>query len=233
MEASGDKRGARFLPGQVYFGLSSRVTCSLIQQMDGADKCVNYVMKLFGQPGERVKNLSRSGIGEERLSSELLPAPKIAYDDNGAPLLPIKLTAVMFVIDLGHIVTDRPGFHTNSYIYPAGFKSLRLYWSIVNPPQKIWYTSEIVDTGAKGPLFRVTLKDHPEISFEGNSPASAWRIIAMRVIEASNGERGTVRMSGPDCIGLSFPVVRYLIQRMDGAERCVNYVMQRFEQPGV
>jgi chromodomain-helicase-DNA-binding protein 7 len=139
----------------------------------------------------------------------------------------------MVVSDLGHIVTDRPGFHSDRYIYPAGFKSSRLYFSTIEASRRVWYTSEIVDTGAKGSLFRVTMNDHPEKSFEGNSPSSAWSLIAMRVIEASGGELGAVRMSGPDYIGLSFPVIRYLIQRMNGAEKCVNYVMQRFEQPGV
>jgi chromodomain-helicase-DNA-binding protein 7 len=139
----------------------------------------------------------------------------------------------MVVSDLGHIVTDRPGFHTDSYIYPAGFKSSRLYFSVLNPSERIWYTSEIVDTGAELPLFRVTMNDHPEIFFEGNSPSSPWYHIVKHVMEAGGGESDTVRLTGRRCIGLSFPVIRYLIQGMKGAEKCVNYVMQRFEQSGV
>jgi chromodomain-helicase-DNA-binding protein 7 len=212
------------------FGLSSPVICYLIQQMAGAETCVNYLMRSFAPPRIRVRKLNQPGAAslanpvdpEDAPSADLLPIPKIPYDENGAPSLPIWLSPTMFVSDLGHIVTDRPGFHTDRYIYPAGFKSTRRYWSTINPSQKVSYTSEIVDTGADVPLFRVTMKDHPEISFDGNSPSSPWNLIAKLVLGASGGKHGTCFLPGPDYIGLSSPVIRYLIQQMEGADKSLE-----------
>jgi chromodomain-helicase-DNA-binding protein 7 len=174
-------------------------------------------------------HLSRSAIAKETPPRDLLPAPKITYDDNGTPTLPINFTLTTSIIELGHIVTDRPGFHTDRYIYPAGFKSSRLYWSTIDPSRQVRYTSEILDTGGETPLFRVTMDDHPEVSFEGNTPNSPWYLIAKMVSEARGGNNRGLGISGPTSFGLISPVICYLIQQMDGAEKCVNYVMQPFE----
>jgi hypothetical protein len=220
-----------------YFGLSSSIICYLIQQMEGADKCVNYVMRPFGPPRVKARklnpskpaHLSTSVIAKETSLRDLLPAPTITYDDNGTRTLPIHLSSTTIIIELGHIVTDRPGFHTASFIYPAGFKSSRLYWSTIDPSMRVRYTSAILDTGGETPLFRVTMDDHPEVSFEGNTPSSPWNFIAKMVSVAhGRGNRG-LRISGPETFGLKSPVICYLIQQMDGAEKCVNYVMQPFE----
>jgi chromodomain-helicase-DNA-binding protein 7 len=146
-------------------------------------------------------------------------------------VFPIRLSYATEIIDLGHIVTDRPGFHNDRYIYPAGFKSSRLHWSTINPSQKVRYTCEILDTGGETPLFRVTMDDHPEISFEGNSPSYPWKLIAKMVVDVRGGDHGAVTLSGPRYFGLMSRAICYLIQQMDGAERCANYVMRPFEPP--
>jgi hypothetical protein len=225
-EVRGGDRSSISISGPGYIGLSSPVIRYLIQRMDGAEKCVNYVMQRFDQPPERLNNLPRWESPEDARSSDLLPVPNIRYDEKGAPSFPIRLSSKMVVSDLGHIVTDRPGFHTDHYIYPAGFKSSRLYWSAIDPSLRVRYTSEIVDTGGQSPVFRVTMNDRPEVSFEGNSPTSPWNLIATRVMEIRGDKQGAHSLPGQKYFGLSSPVACYLIQRMDGADKCANYVMR-------
>jgi chromodomain-helicase-DNA-binding protein 7 len=224
-------------PGPVSFGLTYLVTCYLIQQMEGAKACVNYLMRPFGPPRVKARKTdpyraarrTRIAIQKDAPLSDLIPAPKIAYDDNGAPKLPIHLSQTMDLFDLGHIVTDRPGFHNERYIYPDGFKSSRLYWSTIDPSEQVRYTSEILDTGGETPLFRVTMDGHPEVSFEGNTPSSPWSRIEKMVLAIGGGDKPGLRTSGPDCFGLSSRIICYLIQQMAGAEKCANYVIQPFE----
>jgi hypothetical protein len=203
------------------FGLASPIVCHLIQQMEGADQCGNYVMKPF-ERGPRRR--------EQTEAAPVIPVPTIAYDENGSPALPIHLSGMTSVIDLGHIVTDRLGFHCERYIFPAGFRSSRLHFSTLNPSEKVWYTSEILDAGGDIPVFRVTMDSHREISFEGNSPSTPWNIIATSVLKMRGGGSGAATLHGAECFGLTSPIICYLIQQMEGAEQCANYVMKQFEK---
>jgi chromodomain-helicase-DNA-binding protein 7 len=159
----------------------------------------------------------------------VIPIPEIAYDCNGAPELPIHATPLTYVSDLGHIVIDRPGFHTDRSIYPAGFTSSRPYFSVLNPAEKARYTCEILDTGGEMPLFRVTMLNHPELCSDGNIPSIPWIKVGRKVLEMRGDANGRLGISGPDYFGLLTPVICYLIQQMEGADKCANYVMKRFE----
>lgn len=44
---------------------------------------------------------------------------------------------------LGHINFENPGHHTADYIYPVGFRSTRLYWSMKRPRTRTLYTFEV------------------------------------------------------------------------------------------
>lgn len=65
------------------------------------------------------------------------------------------------VLALGRIITSDSRiaggklYHSHRYIFPVGFKSKRLYPSVNDPKQKVWYTSEI-SQGSSGPVFTVT-----------------------------------------------------------------------------
>jgi hypothetical protein len=44
---------------------------------------------------------------------------------------------------IGKIRVDRPGFHTESHIFPAGYKSVRLHWSGTRVMQRTPYVCEV------------------------------------------------------------------------------------------
>jgi chromodomain-helicase-DNA-binding protein 7 len=195
-------------------------------------KRLTYILDFMElNPLQKPSKESRKSKNKGEDGQPAMPIPKIAYDDNGAPVLPIHVTYEQEVLDLGHIVTDRRCFHSAYYIFPAGFKSRRLFASILNPSEKVWYISEIIDTGGDLPLFRVTMESHPEISFESHYASIPWTAVGKKVLEMRGQGDRQLNVSGPPYFGLAHPVVCYLLQQMEGADKCVNYVMRPFEKP--
>lgn len=47
------------------------------------------------------------------------------------------------------------GYYNDRYIWPVGFKSTRLYNSYIDVDARVEYTSEILDGGDSGPIFKV------------------------------------------------------------------------------
>lgn len=51
------------------------------------------------------------------------------------------------VFELGEIVTDRIGYHTENWIYPVGYVATRIYGHMLDASQKCVYTCKITDGG--------------------------------------------------------------------------------------
>ena len=64
-------------------------------------------------------------------------------------LLSLAFTVISFVTTsaVSQIVHDRPGFHSERYIWPVGYCSSRTYPSMRNPEMKCIYTCKILDGG--------------------------------------------------------------------------------------
>jgi chromodomain-helicase-DNA-binding protein 7 len=114
-------------------------------------------------------------------------------------------------------VTDGLDFPVDKYIYPAGFKKSRLLFSTLDPSQKVRHASEILCTGGEKPLFRVTMDDHPEISFKGNSPSSPCNLLSKGVWEMRGDGRHS-QIQGAAYSGLSSPVICDLIQHQNSRD---------------
>ena len=64
----------------------------------------------------------------------------------GTPVYPINLGGLQ-VLNLGHVIFDRPAYHTERYILPVGYQSRRSYFSIKQPTSRCMYTCQILDGG--------------------------------------------------------------------------------------
>lgn len=164
-------------------------------------------------------------------TSDALPLPNIRLNEDGLPELPLNLTPSSCILSFGTIVYDRPGFHTEKYIYPAGYKITKQYRSTINPSERVKYICEIIDNGGPGPLFRVTNEKNPEISFEGVSPTSPWSMI-LKIVQKmrENDAAKQLSISGPDYYGLAAPETIYVIQHMKNADKCQGYVFREFSE---
>lgn len=164
---------------------------------------------------------------KKKSSSSSAPAKKITgvsiKDLNGGNVTyPVAVTQTSQILDIGHVVSDRPGFHSERYIYPAGYRATRLYSSLRNPEERVVWISEIVDTGKKGPLFRVYQEEDPAKKFEGDTPSSPW-VQILKAVAAVKREKRANTISGPEAYLLASPITSYLIQHLPGARDCEKY----------
>lgn len=120
-------------------------------------------------------------------------------------------------------------FHNRRYIYPVGFRSTRIYWSMRVPRGRARYLCEIVEANGR-PLFRVTASDHgiADECVEHETCADAWQLILTRVKQVRNGS-GFLRLfsqhlKGEDMYGLSEPHIVRAIESLPGVDCLRDYV---------
>ncbi|EAX91638.1 F/Y-rich N-terminus family protein [Trichomonas vaginalis G3] len=140
---------------------------------------------------------------------------------------PIQVTESAQILNIGTVIYDRPAFHSDRYIYPAGYKSCKLAPSLQDPDHRVRWISEIVDTGADAPTFRVYQEDNPNEVFNGATPTAPWSQ-AMKAIASTKCEKGRIpSISGPEAFLLSAPKVITLIQNLPNAEKCTRYIFKQ------
>jgi chromodomain-helicase-DNA-binding protein 7 len=125
---------------------------------------------------------------------------------------------------LDEIVTDRPAFHTNRYLYPAGYKTSRLYASPLNAGEKVVWYSEIQDDKSELPLFMVTATGDETAVFRGRTSTAPWAHAIRELANQFNSKDKTI--SGPDAFLLSSPIITLLIEHLPGANNCHEYQMK-------
>jgi hypothetical protein len=146
-------------------------------------------------------------------------------------ILPLHVSSVLTLNSLGTIVYDRPGFHSERYLYPAGYQATRLWTSVRNPNEKVWYKSTIVDHNHDRPLFRVELPADdggPAKVWESFTPSSPWSEILAELNrmrrEMDLPVQSRVSVSGPDFFGFAIPQVMELLMRLPNADKCIRFI---------
>ena len=124
-------------------------------------------------------------------------------------------------------ISLKPNFHTDRYIYPIGFTTVRSYPSMVNPNISVEYCSQIID-GGDAPLYRVTAQDDPNNPIIEKSATACWTAVIRQANKIRNKEHSN-SASGPDYFAYSNPKILKMIQEMKGADQCVNYKMQKVD----
>jgi chromodomain-helicase-DNA-binding protein 7 len=147
--------------------------------------------------------------------------------NGGDVRFPIEVRANCYLWDLGHVVSDRPHFHTERYIYPAGYRTTRSFWSTQHANDRVIWVSEIVDTGGPKPVFRVYIEDNPRVCFEGATTSQPW-VLILKAVAAKRREKKSNTISGPMAYCLDRPIVQRLIQELPGARQCKNYAWVDF-----
>ena len=147
-------------------------------------------------------------------------------DASGAVILPADIGAIR-VLALGR-VTEAPGFHNAKYIWPVGFKTSRLFPSLLNPAIRVEYTSEVI-YGEGGPKFVVTPSDAEDRAITADSASGAWGAMLAAVNQIKY--KGTGRtlsnsISGPAYFGATDPTIVSLLQQLPGAASLPNYIQK-------
>ncbi|MCO5584328.1 hypothetical protein L7F22_038252 [Adiantum nelumboides] len=126
------------------------------------------------------------------------------------------------LLSTGRLVLGMPWCSKNA-IFPAGFRSRVLFTSFIDPRKMCFYNSEILDYGRAEPLFKVTMKDHPNEVFVHGSIDKCWQMVQEKVniviqLHRSFGMGGLPPLRSPEDIrglelfGLTSP---HIIKRND------------------
>ena len=146
-------------------------------------------------------------------------SPNITIDEI---TLPMDITQTTKLYSLGTIVSDREGFQSERYIYPAGYKISRVGKSTTVPNETVVWISEIIDTGEDTPLFKVTSEDG-KVSYEGATPTAPWSQILRENARINQLKGRALSVSGPEMYLFSNRTIISLINQLPGVENCEIY----------
>ncbi|ORY89974.1 hypothetical protein BCR43DRAFT_567178 [Syncephalastrum racemosum] len=159
-------------------------------------------------------------------ANDVRPFFEIEKDNFGRYILPVEIDS-WTVLDLGHVVWDRPAFHNQRYIYPVGYCVKKWYRSMVDPHSDTQYTCQILD-GGNEPIFSLEAEDNPGEVWRGPTPTTVWTIAVRRAFAIRQMDYGHNPV-GPDFFGLRKNTIAKMIQDLPNANRCENYIWQNFE----
>ncbi|KAI4299978.1 hypothetical protein L6164_033398 [Bauhinia variegata] len=119
-------------------------------------------------------------------------------------------------------------------IYPKGYKSRVKFFSVLDPSKICNYISEVLDAGFLGPLFKVSMEEHPSVSYTNVSVEKCWEL----VLEGVNCEierRGNLgkpqqtpllppkSIHGLKMFGFLSPSIVEAIEARDPNHQCLEY----------
>jgi len=224
--------------------LKERIVLVLYPDVESKTQLVLYIeglirgniMLKFKKP---FKNMSPNNVIQELKRTPIRKEGKIMEQDdlkieelNQMNIkFPIELGTTLRVVSLGKVVFDRPNFHNERYLYNPGYISEKVFPSLDDPNQKVWWKSSIIDQGGHGPIFVVEQKNSKKYRFESNAPSGAW-IQAIKAVENKRNKMGisanrALTVSGPEYFGLSHQIIVHLMSKMENADRCEGYRRDR------
>ncbi|KAA0192146.1 Histone-lysine N-methyltransferase MLL3 [Fasciolopsis buskii] len=120
-------------------------------------------------------------------------------------------------------------FHARRYIYPVGFRSTRIYWSMRRPKSRARYVCEILESDGK-PLFKITVidKDFEDIVFTHETCSGVWKCVLSKIEELRERNKFvrlfSQHLRGEDLYGLSEPHIVRAVESLPGVEGLRDYV---------
>ncbi|RKP20157.1 hypothetical protein ROZALSC1DRAFT_28334, partial [Rozella allomycis CSF55] len=155
----------------------------------------------------RVKSLPRNNRGEYVL-----------------PVVLGKSQARISIDSLGHVICDKPFFHTEKYIYPVGYHARRKFTDLNDPSIKDFLICSISE-GADKPIFSISETSGQTVA-TSSSPQDLWRIFVTQLRSREAYVEASEYVSTQDFFGLDHPSVHKAIQEMPNAMRCSKYKME-------
>ncbi|XP_008459113.1 lysine-specific demethylase JMJ18-like isoform X2 [Cucumis melo] len=135
-------------------------------------------------------------------------------------------------LNIGTIMFGKP-WHCDKAIFPKGFRSRVKFLSVLNPTSIVTYTSEVLDAGLLGPLFKVTLEESPGENFTDVSATKCWDMVVQRInreIKRHNLRLGGTlpgqllkEIDGLEMFGFLSPHVIQAIEALDPKHQCTEY----------
>ncbi|KAK7359064.1 hypothetical protein VNO77_01010 [Canavalia gladiata] len=187
--------------------------------------------KLFGVPlrmhsdsGEQLNSIFKMGDVETSSTGKSLTNQSFLIQKFGISVEPVNFGSVM----------NGKLWCSKHAIYPKGFKSRVKFFSILDPARICNYVSEIFDAGFLGPLFKVTMEEHPSEAFVHTSAGKCWETVLDRLNNEitrrkSLGEPELLPLelqqgiNGHQMFGFLSPSIIQAIEAQDPNHQCIEY----------
>ncbi|CAJ1938260.1 unnamed protein product [Sphenostylis stenocarpa] len=198
---------------------------------DVHNSCIFDGYKLFGvdlqmhsDSGEQLNSVFKMGDIETCNTRISLKNQNFLTQKIGVFVEPVNLGSVMH----GKLWCSKHA------IYPKGFKSRVKFFSILDPARICNYVSEVYDAGFLGPLFKVTMEEHPNEVFTSTSADKCWESVLDRLNHETKklrnqGERELPPLEllqsikGHKMFGFLSPSISQAIEALDPNHQCVEY----------
>jgi hypothetical protein len=126
--------------------------------------------------------------------AEALSIEAITFDANNHPIYPIIISEFT-VYNLGRIVFDKPGFHTETAIYPCDYTITRTYANLKDPEKKCIYTCRIAENG-NVPRFEIIPDSDRNLIISGPSTDFCHSIVIQSINKLTDIRKIDIRPQG-------------------------------------
>ncbi|KAK7399652.1 hypothetical protein VNO78_10839 [Psophocarpus tetragonolobus] len=190
---------------------------------DGS-KLFGVDLQMHSDLGEQLNRVFKRGDVETSNTCISLTNQSAVMQKFGVSVEPLNLGSVMY----GKLWCSKHA------IYPKGFKSHVKFFSILDPPRICNYVSEVYDAGFLGPLFKVTMEEHPSEAFTNISIDKCWETVLDRLNHEIKRRRseGEIELptlelrqsiNGHEMFGFLSPSIIKAIEAQDPNHQCVEY----------
>lgn len=125
---------------------------------------------------------------------------------------PMQISSSLKLLNLGKIIPE-PYYHTEHSLFPVGFRSLRIYYSMFHPGVKCEYLCEILQ-GNLRPVFKVTSQEDTSNPIVEDDPTTCWTQIYQKAGPLNNKTFEKVAISGTERFGLLDSYVVSMLEQL-------------------
>ncbi|XP_076338000.1 LOW QUALITY PROTEIN: histone-lysine N-methyltransferase 2C-like [Tachypleus tridentatus] len=119
-------------------------------------------------------------------------------------------------------------FHSQTSIYPVGYKAVRMYWSIRRLGKRCRYVCSISDFSGK-PHFQIQVQEpgHDEFTLKDSTPKGVWQQV-LEPIQEMRQQAKTINVfpnfvTGEDLFGLTEPAIVHILESLPGVDSLTDY----------
>lgn len=171
----------------------------------------------------RVK-IEQPVIPPEALQPVAVKTEPLLFPEDFEPNINSYAIDNLVIQSLGQIEAGNSNFHTDRWIYPVGFTTIRIFGSMANPRVKSVYTCRIAEV-AGNPRFEMSSEADPEVMIVGPSPQFCVTTLLNYMKDTHGLDRlASVEPDGNWFFGLGHPVVMSLIEGMPNFDACSKFL---------
>ncbi|XP_024080404.1 histone-lysine N-methyltransferase 2D-like isoform X6 [Cimex lectularius] len=220
-----------------------KVRCSLVYHLPCAvkDQCVFYKNKTLhcnshAQKNEKENELTTLSV-MRRVYINRDEGRQVASVMHHSEQTNLLRVGSLIFLSVGQLLPHQlQAFHTKNYIYPIGYKILRMYWSMRNVNKRCKYLCSIHEVDSR-PEFRIVVQERgePDLELKDTTPKGVWLKILEPMAELRRSDNlvqlFTKFISGEDLFGLTEPAIVKVLESLPGVETLTDYKFKYGRNP--